>query len=78
MKTITAKELFTKDELAKATKLFHQCQGTGERFSTHCAKDIVEPIMERINKVTGQKNNQLYFAYLLEYLIRSESGWKSS
>jgi|tagenome__1003787_1003787.scaffolds.fasta_scaffold20690405_1 hypothetical protein len=67
--TTTLGNLFTSTELNKAYRLYTECKGTG--FNRRCAAEIVEPVLERINKTTGQQNDARYWAYAIEYAIMS-------
>jgi hypothetical protein len=61
-------DLFTADEIARAKALYDATIGTGT-FARKCARDIVRPALPRIEKITGQENNELYLAYALELAL---------
>lgn len=70
MKTIKIGDIFTNQELEAAKKLYQQVSDAGTHdFATRCAKEIITPILPRINAKTGQENDAKYFAYMLEYLL---------
>jgi hypothetical protein len=51
-------------ELLKARAISNE----GTDVHARLRDELILPIMDRINKVTGQENDPDYFAYLLEYL----------
>jgi hypothetical protein len=60
-------DLFTLDEIKRARELYTKCSpGT---FNKRVVEEIVRPIMPRINRATGQENDERYMGYLLEYVI---------
>lgn len=67
MKTVQVGDLFTEDEIAQATVLWWHVED--HRFARLCATLIVEPILPRINAKTGQENDALYLAYMLQCVI---------
>mgnify|MGYP001195848264 CR=1 FL=1 len=58
------RELFTEAERRKASKLYTE-EPPG-CFAERCDKEIVAPVIARINVATGQENCSRYFAYMLE------------
>lgn len=70
MKYVKIGDIFTDQELEAARKLYQQVSDAGTHdFAARCAKEIIEPILPRINEKTGQENDAKYFAYMLEYLM---------
>jgi hypothetical protein len=69
-KQISIGELFTAAELKAATKLYGECK-PGE-FNKRVVKQIVEPALPRINKVTGQENDARYWGYALEFALTQQ------
>lgn len=64
-KQYTIGDLFTDAEVAKALGIYNQAPfGT---FARRCAADVVTPALDRINKKTGQENDALYLAYMIEH-----------
>jgi hypothetical protein len=61
-------DLFTADEIARAKVLYDSTLGTGT-FAKRCARDIIRPVLARIEKVTGQDNDELFLAYALELVL---------
>ena len=57
-------DLFTQEELDRAIKLFVECRT--HEFAERCDTEVVAPVLQRINKVTGQQNDSRYLAYLLQ------------
>lgn len=66
-RTMAINDLFTEEELRKAAELHEECGGTG--FHGRALAEIVNPAMERIDRVTGQRNDPSYMAYALEYAV---------
>lgn len=61
-------ELFTEEELRKAAAIFAAPRIAGGPSTVSRIEDeVVRPIIDRINRVTGQENNARYMAYALEY-----------
>jgi hypothetical protein len=71
MKQLNLGDLFTKDEIEAASKLFFECK-PGE-FNRRVVEQIVQPAMLRINAATGQENDARYMGYLLEYVFSQAS-----
>jgi hypothetical protein len=46
-------DLFTKDELSRVMELFIECRNTRESFNQRCTREVVEPIMSRLNAYEG-------------------------
>lgn len=65
MKQVALGDIFTDEEVERAKELFEECSpGT---FNKRVVPEIIEPIMARINKATGQENDPRYVGYMLEY-----------
>jgi hypothetical protein len=60
-------ELFTEDEINRAIKLYASVPT--HLFATRCDAEIVAPVIDRINKKTGQQNSSRYLAYVLQNLF---------
>ena len=56
----TLKDLFTRKELRKIAKLKH---------AKAICEQVVQPNIERINKVVGQENDPMYIAYMCEHAM---------
>jgi hypothetical protein len=67
-------ELFTNDELNKATKLFIECKNTQEDFQQRCAKEVVQPIIARLNEDYGYSADASSLVYRLEIYVRALRG----
>jgi hypothetical protein len=67
VKTISVGEILNPKEMKEALKLYAKSE-TGQ-FAERCAAEIIRPVIERINKSTGQKNDPKYLAYCVEYAI---------
>src|SRR6516164_1419586 len=62
--------LFTSEEFTALEKMWQERASHGEhRFAERVATEVVEPVIDRINAVTGQRNLPLYIAYMVEYLF---------
>jgi hypothetical protein len=59
--------LFTKRELMTAAGICRSC--TPRERNRMLVEKVVRPAMPRINKATGQENDERHMGYLLEYLI---------
>jgi hypothetical protein len=67
MTQISISQLFTDVEIKAAVKLYAECSpGT---FNKRVVEQIVRPAMDRINKATGQENDERYIGYMLEFAI---------
>lgn len=63
-KTPTILDLFTTEELERAAALYESsAPGT---FNKAVVKEVVLPVMARINAVVGQENDPSYIGYALE------------
>lgn len=60
MKYTTLSHLLTDREIRQAIKLEH---------ARDICEKIIKPNIERIDRDTGQKNDPMYLAYLVEYAI---------
>lgn len=68
MRMLTINEFLTDDEIEQAIQLYKTLVGTG-KFASTLASTVIRPNIERINKVTGQENEPMYLAYMVEYVI---------
>lgn len=68
MATFALGELFTIFELALAANIAKQERDVTVRVN-RLEKEVVEPAITRINKLTGQENLPRYFAYFLEFSL---------
>ena len=59
--TVNLRDLFTRNQIIKARKLFPD--------TTKIQKEVVEPQLEHINRVTGQENDARYFSYALIHML---------
>lgn len=59
----TLGDLFTAEELDRAATLRDSCED--HEFASRCASEIVEPVLPRINRATGQENDARYLAYAI-------------
>lgn len=66
-KEIAIGELFTEEEIAKAISLY--CTVPAHLFAQRCDTEVVAPVLDRINKKTGQPNSSRYLAYVLQALF---------
>jgi enoyl reductase-like protein len=64
----TLGELFTPEEITAASKLWKELPD--ERFVEAVTREVVKPVIERINKTTKQQNDPLYFGYVIQYTFR--------
>ena len=66
-KQVEIGKLFTEEELCKAITLF--CTTPPHLFAARCDAEVVAPVLQRINNVTGQQNSSRYLAYVLQALF---------
>jgi hypothetical protein len=60
-------DLFTDDEIAKATELYEACAaGT---FNKEVTEKVVRPVLARIDAKTGQANDARYLGYMIEHVL---------
>jgi hypothetical protein len=71
MKSVNIQELLTLEEIEKAADLYAKCAADDQSppFSVLCARDIIEPVIDRINQALGQENDPKYLAYCVEYVM---------
>ena len=67
MKTLKIGQILDGQEMNEALKLYKSCEN--HQFAERCAAEIIRPVLERINKVSGQENDPKYLAYCVEYAI---------
>ena len=60
MKRVTLLDFLTKDEIEYAREL---------QVAHEIKKKIIDPNLSRINKALGQKNDAMYLAYMVEYVL---------
>ena len=60
MKRVTLLDFLTHEELEEARKL---------QVAREIRNKIIDPNIERINRALGQKNDPMYLAYMVEYVI---------
>lgn len=69
-KTATLADLFTKEELERAKALYERsAPGT---FNKAVVKEIVAPVMARINARLGQENDPSYIGYAIENALMQD------
>lgn len=71
MKSVTIQDFLTPEEIEKASDLYTKCAADDHSapFSVLCARDIIEPVIDRINRDLGQENDPKYLAYCVEYVM---------
>jgi hypothetical protein len=71
MKTVTIQDFLTPEEIEKAADLYAKCAADDKSapFSVVCAREIIEPVIDRINHALGQENDPKYLAYCVEYTL---------
>jgi hypothetical protein len=66
-KKVSVSDFLTVDETITAMKLYQKArEGT---FAKKCAKEIITPILPRINEKLGQENDPLFLAYTVEHIF---------
>ena len=71
-KTIPVGAILTQKEMKEALKLYDTAEN--HRFAERCAAEIIGPVIDRINKDSGQENDPRYLAYCIEYAILKSRG----
>lgn len=61
----------TDEERRRAKDMYLQDQSN---YAQRIAKEIVEPVINRINDTLGQKNVPMYLAYVIEHEIGERYG----
>jgi hypothetical protein len=71
MKTVTIQDFLTPAEIEKAIDLYAKCAADDHSppFSVLYGREIIEPVLDRINKTLGQENDPKYLAYCVEYTM---------
>lgn len=60
MKRVTLLDFLTREEIEEARKL---------QVAREIRNKIIDPNIQRINRALGQKNDPMYLAYMVEYVI---------
>jgi hypothetical protein len=68
-KTVTLPDFLTGSEIAKASKLYKECQYRRVPFAPECERQIILPVINRINAELGQENDPRFLAYAVEYVL---------
>ena len=71
-KTIPIGSILTNDEMKEALELYDKSET--HQFAERCAAEIIRPVIDRINKNSGQENDPKYLAYCIEYAIMKSRG----
>lgn len=71
-KTIPIGAILTKKEMKEALKLYDTAENY--TFAERCAAEIIAPVIDRINKDSGQENDPKYLAYCVEYSLLRAKG----
>lgn len=68
-------DILTDDEGERCIKLYREVKtnsrnGAAMRLFAHrCADEIIKSILDRINRKTGQDNDPVFVAYMIEFAI---------
>lgn len=65
-------QILTTTEMKEALRLYKRCES--HLFADRCAAEIISPVLERINKITGQENDARYLAYAVQHSILKSNG----
>lgn len=71
-KTVRLGDLFTEEQIKKAVEIVHNFRRTGRSLNDILVERVVREAMPRINDVTGQENDERYWAYVLEAALTQE------
>jgi hypothetical protein len=58
-------DLLTEDELSRVMKLSIECQKSKENFNERCTKEVIEPILSRVNECAGYNASAESLVYRL-------------
>jgi hypothetical protein len=76
---VTLEELFTKEELDKARKIFRKYKYKPFYFRQQKVSDeVVKPKMKQLDAYTGYSNLPECWAYCLQHYLSSLSGWEEA
>jgi hypothetical protein len=67
-------DLLTTDELNRTMILFIECKRTNENFKERCSKEVVDPIISRVNEYAGYNTTPAALVYRLEMYVRAVRG----
>ncbi len=67
MPYVTLGELFTREELAKASGI--RAEAGPDGFVARCAEEVVRPAIGRIDEATGQANDPVALARAMARII---------
>lgn len=70
MVVMTISELLTWDEI-KALLVLYESHKLDGQFVELCRKQLIEPNLDRFNRLTGQENDAEFLAYLLEATLNA-------
>jgi hypothetical protein len=71
MKSVTLPDFLTEEQIQQALELFKKAApGT---FAAECARQIIEPNLQEINRKLGRENDPRYLAYACEFVFNQAS-----
>ena len=68
MSSFSFDKVLSDKDFNKAFIIYKEYKGTGT-LNKRLQEEIINPKIEEINKITGQKNLSKYMAYALEYVL---------
>jgi hypothetical protein len=69
-KSFSLGEMLTDAEIQRAINIW---QDGGPRVARRLCDEVVRPALVEINRKTGQENDPMYLAYMLEYVFEQQS-----
>jgi hypothetical protein len=63
-------EVFNDKQLSLLLNLYHEHKSDG-RFAHMAKYQVIDPAIDTINRLTGQPNDPMYLAYLVEFTFRA-------
>lgn len=66
---VSLPDFLTGSEIAQASRLWRVCQRSKEPFAPRCEREIIRPVIARINESLGQENDPRFLAYAVEYVL---------
>lgn len=77
-KMVRAGDIFEVEDLKAAREIIEQAEKSSSNQHLHAhdliRDEVIKPIMGRIDKATGQKNDPDYWAYVLQWMVTQGAG----
>lgn len=75
-KMVRAGDIFEVEDLKAAREIIERTENGSDFLDAHgqIRDEVIKPIMGRIDKATGQKNDPDYWAYVLQWMVTQGAG----